>query len=136
MANIVLRRNYLDNCTLGKWSLNGIHLVYTVERPWLSNQVGISCVSHGIYDLIFMKNHPKFGDCWYLENPDLGVTIMGPSTRTEIFVHVANFTHNVIGCIGPGLRLHPQRWGVADSTKAMNLLREKLGTKNHKLHII
>lgn len=136
MSNLILRRNYLDNCTLGKLSLNGVHLVYTVEPPQLSNKNGKSCVPPGEYYLTFMAGHIKFGDCWYLQNPDLGVTILGPSTRTEIFIHIFNFPHQSRGCIGPGLKLHPKKWGVADSRKAMNLLRMELGTGNHKLTII
>lgn len=56
MGNLVLRRTYLDNCTIGKWSKDGVHLVYTVERPWLSNKKSVSCIPAGNYNLVFMKN--------------------------------------------------------------------------------
>jgi hypothetical protein len=121
-----LRRNYLDNCTLGKLSLDGINLCYTVEKPWLSNKPFLSCVPSGTYDLIPIKNHDKYSDCWYLSNPDLGVSLNGNTTRTEILVHIANFPENVVGCIGPGLNLHPTKWGVSNSGSAMKYLRNIL----------
>lgn len=124
MNQLKLRRAYLDNCCIGKLSLNGLFLCYTVERPWLSNRWSISCVPAGIYDLLPIKGHYKYGDCWYLENKALGVSLNDDTQRTEILIHIANFPHEVIGCIAPGLELHPTRWGVAHSRLAMEKLRK------------
>lgn len=132
-----LRRNYLDNCTLGKLSFDGVHLCYTVEKPWLSNEKFKSCVPPGVYDIIPIKKHHKFGNCWYLSNKNLGVSLNSDTIRTEIFIHIANYPHNVVGCIGPGLTLHPEKWGVGRSTNAMNHLRSILKDDiNWKIEII
>ena len=55
------------------------------------------------------------GDVFAIINRDLGVTLHGPSTRTYIYFHAANWPHQLQGCIAPGLELHPDTWGVAKS---------------------
>lgn len=126
MNQLKLRRAYLDNCCIGKMSLDGIPLCYTVERPWLSNKWSISCVPHGIYDLIPIKNHYKYGYCWYLSNKSLGVSLNDDTQRTGILIHTANFPNQVKGCIAPGMFMHPTKWGVMNSEDAMNHLRKIL----------
>ena len=68
----------------------------------------------GLYSL---GSHTK--DRLYIENKDLGVTLYGPSTRTAILIHIANYVHQLKGCIAPGMSLHPTTWGIANSTDAM-----------------
>ena len=118
---IELKRNCLDNGTFGKITLDGEFLCYTVERPWLSNLPFKSCVPPGEYDL-HPYDSPKHPNCFYLENKNLGVSLSG-TTRTHILIHVANWVEEVEGCIGPGMSLHPARWGVGRSKSAMNKLR-------------
>lgn len=126
MRKLELRRAYLDNCCIGKLSIGGELMFYTVERPWKSNEKSVSCVPAGRYELepYSSDKHP---DCWALKNEALGVTPYGPSQRTHCLIHVANFPHEVEGCIAPGMELHPASWGVARSRDAMEKLRVLLG---------
>jgi len=118
-----LIRAYLDNCTLGTVYYKGAQIVKTVEKPWLSNQPFISCIPPGIYNLepFDSDKHP---DCFIIWNHNLGVgKYKGDSVRYGCLFHVANFPHQVEGCVGPGLELHPSTWGVKDSRKGMKKLR-------------
>ncbi len=66
--------------------------VFTIERPWLNNKSGISCIPTGIYG-VEQYNSPSKGDVWLLT---------GTEPRSEIEIHPANFAHQLEGCIAPG----------------------------------
>ncbi len=93
----------------------------TVEREWLDNQPSISCIQAGTYR-IKKHNSPKFGACYCLVSENQGVSLSGPSVRTHILIHVANFPHGLQGCIAPGTEFHPSAWGVANSRVAFKEL--------------
>ena len=78
-----------------------------MEKPWLLNQKGISCVGAGLYDLIYRVS-PKSGATFYLSNPNLGVTLDDESGRTYIQLDQANYEHELDGCIaiGTGFFIH------------------------------
>lgn len=130
-----LERAYLDNSTIGKLYYKGVKVCYTVERAWLNNQRSISCIPAGTYKLIpfSSKKHPK---CFLLQNEMLNVGI-SHTHRTACLIHIANFPHEINGCIAPGLELHPTKWGVAQSRKAMDILRDLIAENNiTKLEIV
>ncbi|MGC3833972.1 DUF5675 family protein [Moritella viscosa] len=79
---------------------NGKELCKVLERPWLNNQASISCVPFGTYDFLPHES-PKFGQCYALEAPSLGVTRYGPSQRTHILMHKANKVSQLQGCLAP-----------------------------------
>ena len=137
MNNIIdLKRSYLDNCTLGKWTIEGKFICYSIELPWISNTPYVSCIPPGEY-AIKPINTPKRLNVFYLSNPNLGVGLnKGDATRFGILVHVANFIRNIQGCLGPGLELHPKYWGVADSRLAMKLLNTIITDDTWKIRII
>jgi len=118
---LTLKRSYLDNCTIGKLSLGGVLICYTIELPWASNEPFKSCIPAGRYK-INKHNSEDHENSFYLENENLGVSLNGSTPRTGILFHIANFIEDIVGCIGPGLSLHPDRWGVAHSKKAMGIL--------------
>lgn len=134
MNIIQLKRSYNDSCTIGKMHFGGMFICYTVELPWRSNEPFKSCIPAGFYILEQFNpkestpkkeyDKAKHKDCFYLENKNLGVSLVGNTTRTGILIHVANFTEDIVGCIGPGLTLHPTRWGVANSKRAMKKLND------------
>ena len=72
---------------------------------------------------MYPYNSARHPNCFYLENPMLGVSLSGNTTRTHILIHVGNYIDDVQGCIAPGLRLHPDCWGVSNSRDAMNKIR-------------
>lgn len=67
-------------------------LCFTIERPWLNNQHGISCIPTGIYQ-VEQYNSPTKGDVWQLLNVP---------NRSNIEIHPANFASQLEGCIAPG----------------------------------
>lgn len=99
----------LADKTLGRIRYNGREL-YTIEREWLGNEVNVSCIPEGPYKLKRV-NSPRFGsNMWEVaEVPD----------RTHILIHVANYAHDVIGCIGLGLTVFGNLGGVGSSRKAI-----------------
>ncbi|MBT6026390.1 MAG: hypothetical protein HOH12_14165 [Gammaproteobacteria bacterium] len=86
---------YLDSGTLGKvWV--GDWSCYTIERPWKNNASNVSCIPEGEY-----KCEPFTGTRFQ----DV-VQILDVPDRTFILFHVANFPHDVQGCIGLGSRFN------------------------------
>ncbi|CAH6961237.1 conserved hypothetical protein [Vibrio chagasii] len=134
--NLVLTtKNIAGVGTFGELTINGELFCYTVEKEWKNNEPFVSCVPAGDYDLV-LHNSPKYGSSYALVNENLGVTINGPSTRTHCLVHIANWPSEVTGCIGVGMAMHPTKWGVASSAKAMVKLMQLLDGKPAKLKIV
>ena len=125
---LILERSYLDNGTFGKLYFNGRFICYTVERPWNNNKKGISCIPEGTYDIQHYTSE-RYDDNFILVNHDLGVGWDG-TQRTRILIHIANFVDDVEGCIGVGLELHQQTWGVAHSKLAMDVVRKLINEHN------
>lgn len=87
----------------------------TIERPWLNNAHGVSCVPDRDYPC---EPHIKSNNgqhCWELQNvPD----------RTGILIHTGNTEGDSEGCIIVGLVATEQ--GVGQSQAALDLLHQKL----------
>lgn len=137
MKTLTLYRSYFPHGTFSHLcDDNGNPFLVTVERPWLDNQPGFSCVPEGVYDLLPHES-PKFGSCYALSAPDLGVTIYGPSHRTHILFHPANKAVELEGCIAPGLEFGTLdgQWAVMASRAAFGNLMNYLAGKPAKLII-
>lgn len=125
------------DCTLGLLLVPDASLTLcTIERPWIPSTTCrggakyISCVPPGRYQLV-RHDTVKKPRTWALVNPDLDVLHNEGDDhdpdpdRTDCLLHVANFAHQLEGCIAPGLShvisngLHM----VTSSTRAMDLLR-------------
>lgn len=126
-------------CTLGVLRL-GDSYWQTIERPWIPDPSGLpgglagrSCAPVGTYDLVLHDSeaHPE---TWALVNPALGITHFGPSPRSAILIHVANYAWELRGCIAPGLIRGPQ--SVLKSRAAMAQIKAALPwISGHKLLI-
>lgn len=114
MGEIVLQRFcYHPNATLGVIKLHD-KTFYSVERPWLDNQVSVSCIPTGEYELGWRES-PRFGQTWHVQDvPD----------RTYILIHVANFSKDVEGCIGLGMDLMGDTVAVSNSRAAVKKFEE------------
>ena len=84
--------------TPGAISVNGIPFALTIEREWLNNMRGISCIPEGEYNVkrciaspeYGYKNSPRFGDTFHVQNvPD----------RSKILFHKGNIDDDSHGCI-------------------------------------
>ena len=134
--NLVLTtKNIAGVGTFGELTINGELFCYTVEKEWKNNEPFISCVPAGDYDLV-LHDSPKYGKSYALVNENLGVTLHGPSKRTYILIHIANFPWELEGCIGAGESFHSGKWGVASSAKAMVKFMQLLDGKSAKLKIV
>ncbi|SIO94809.1 DUF5675 family protein [Vibrio spartinae] len=137
MKTLILYRRYFEH---GTYSVlcdeYGSELTKTIERPWLNNQQGISCIPEGIYT-IEPTISPKFGHCYALTAPELGVTVNGPSLRTHILFHAANLPEQLEGCIAPGMLFGVLRgkWAVLESKNALQKLENYLGGEKAQLMI-
>ncbi|ELB7341436.1 hypothetical protein RV032_002116 [Vibrio cholerae] len=142
MRTLILYRRLFAHGTFGVLCDEfGNEICKTVERPWLDNRKGESCVPNGTYDLLPHQS-PKFGKCYALSSPELGVTVYGPSLRTHILIHPANRVDQLQGCIAPGLEFGVLKndegknvWAVLNSKTAFNQLLNWLNNEPARLII-
>lgn len=81
-------RSHHNDCTLGRLSF-GDYQCFTLELPWLGNQVRVSCIPPGVYEGKKILS-PSLGEC---------VDILNVPGRTYIRIHKGNFTRQILGCI-------------------------------------
>lgn len=100
-AMLHLRRQpfEVNKPTLGYFALdngNGFirRLCDTLELPWRDNMPRRSCIPAGVYDMIWVESPRLRKLTWRL---------VGVPGRDGILVHAANFDHQLLGCIAPGL---------------------------------
>jgi hypothetical protein len=76
---------------------DGVPFALTLERPWLQNQKGKSCIPAGAYTA---KRHqsPKFGETFWVQD------VPG---RSEILFHKGNIDDDSHGCILVGEQFNP-----------------------------
>lgn len=89
IADIVLKRIYLDDFTQGILSTNNNFRCVTLELPDLQNEPNISCIPEGIYEY-FYRVSPANGEVLELKNV---------VNRTFIQIHVGNWVDDTVGCI-------------------------------------
>lgn len=124
-TRIRIFRSYGPEQTTGKaWvELHGSYPIfdfYTLELPWKDNQKRISCIPEGQYKWIKHES-PKFGSSLWVQD------VPG---RSEILMHVGNFTKDTLGCILPGdgiLDINGDGiLDVTNSRKTMKTILEKV----------
>lgn len=95
---VELFRTYKPNQTLGSAYVvedsKALFSFKTLELPWLNNSRNISCIPEGTYR-VKKHNSPKFKQSFWLQD------VPG---RSEILIHIGNFTREIRGCILPGSR--------------------------------
>jgi hypothetical protein len=96
MRHATLLRYFQNvNATLGVFNLQmpNAPLFWTIERPWLNNKVGESCIPEGRY-IVKPFSGMKYKDVYEVTNVE---------GRTAILIHTANKADQLQGCIAPGL---------------------------------
>lgn len=136
--NLVLSRFKQDIVTFGK--LEGLSQqpdIYSIERPWLDNKRGISCIPVGIYNFVSFLS-PKHGWVWK--------SVCVPD-RDDIETHVANYASegvrkdgtpfhpDVDGCIGFGLGIEEDVPMITKSKDAIDYLRKTIGRNGFTLEV-
>lgn len=74
-----------------------IPFAVTLERPWLDNRKGESCIPPGHYQCVRVQS-PKFGDTFMVKD------VPG---RSEILFHKGNLADDSHGCILVGEQFNP-----------------------------
>ncbi len=126
---IELLRDYHDDRTLGYMTLESGARLATIERPWLNNQPMVSCIPEGVYKIhlressvINRTTHGKYLHGW---------EVTGVPNRSFIMIHIANFPHELEGCIGVGLKhgMLDREMAVRQSGAAFDLLMHELAAR-------
>lgn len=94
----------------------------TLEPAWKDNKPGESCAPKGEYKIVFEKS-PRFNrDLWELK---------GVPNRGEIKIHVANYYHQLEGCIAVGSKHifinSDTELDVSNSRNTLDLLHKTMG---------
>ena len=122
--DLILKRTYFNDATIGTLCILGEDnpVWHTLELPNLDNQKNKSCIPEVCYEVkpYSSKNYPNV---WELQN------VHG---RTNILIHVGNFTSNTEGCIliGTGAGYMRDEKAVTNSRVAIEQLREKTDYPN------
>lgn len=119
----------------------------TIEQEWREDpgrpggESNNSCVPAGKYRLI-PHTRPGNVEVVALVNEDLGVYYLEEDLPPEggrflILCHIANWSHNVIGCIGPGVGKADSDQGpmVTSSKAAMKRLMDYIDGDDAELEI-
>ena len=122
-------------------------ILATIEQEWREDpdrpggESNNSCVPAGTYKLI-PHTRPDGKEVVALVNEDLGVYYQEEDLPPEggrflILCHIANWSHNVVGCIGPGIGKSPSSQGpmVTSSTTAMKQLMDFIDGDDATLEI-
>lgn len=104
-----------ENGTFGVLIGGNKILCVTLERRWLNNQEGVSCIPSGTYNCI-PHNSPEHPNTW---------EITGVEGRTDILIHTGNDANTEsLGCILVARQFTPD--GIILSKMAMDDLRNQL----------
>jgi hypothetical protein len=89
MNSYKLIRDYREHDTIGTIQLKcRLGFVSTIERPWLDNQVGISCIPEGIYE-VHRDRHGRH--TWF--------KVLDVKDRTFIEIHEGYKVSHSAGCL-------------------------------------
>lgn len=140
-------------CTYGRLILPNAPILQSIELPWHPSTQGpsgepdISCIGIGTYRLEPRLTEAR-GWHWRIVNEELGIFRVPNDVplghlahikyRSLILLHVANYPHELRGCIAPGLDrgVVDDEPCISQSRKAFNYLLGQLGTEiTHTLEI-
>lgn len=115
--DLIIKRFYMDDCTLGRLTY-GDFQCFTLELPMLDNAQNISCIYPNGGFIGRKHVSPHNGDCIAIDN------VQG---RTNIQIHSANYTRQILGCIavGDGIKFLDND-SIPDVTNSVNTLKRLL----------
>ena len=90
--NLKIQRMYMDDCTIGVLTY-GSFQCFTLELPMLDNAQDISCIYPNGGFIGRKHFSASNGDCIAIDNVQ---------DRTNIQIHSANFTRQILGCVAVG----------------------------------
>lgn len=96
---VISRFSYTPTETLGVLLCSTLQFeCFTLERPWLFNTPGRSCIPEGVYPIKPGTHYGKGG-------PSRSIELSEVPGRTQIEIHKANTADELKGCIAVGRRL-------------------------------
>jgi hypothetical protein len=120
MPRVLLKRTEeLPGGTFGRLYCPGVTVpIYTIERPWKSNEPFKSSIPEGVYTC-----RPR----WYHKKDYQAVEVCDVPGRTDILFHRANHPSELAGCIAVGLEpgMVAKGRGVLNSMGAWEILEER-----------
>lgn len=125
MKELIVRLKTISTptATIGYLSAGGLFECFTLELPWLDNARNISCISAGDYDVVRHVS-PSKGECF---------KILDVPGRTDVLIHVGNFTRNSNGCILVGKEIVKLNSDlipdVSESTATLSKMLSQLPSK-------
>lgn len=108
-----------DDGTFGQLIRNGHQIAVTCELPWNDNVPRISCIPKGVYMVTQFTSPSKN------KAVDNQVYLLHEVTnRDNIEIHIANWPHELLGCIGVGKDFAEMkgRPAITNSTDTMKKL--------------
>lgn len=89
MKVTIQRTHMRKDGTFGVLSIDGLPICLTLERQWLNNEKGKSCIPAGCYVAARVQS-PKFGNTF---------EVMNVASRDKILFHGGNIDDDSHGCI-------------------------------------
>ena len=126
MRTARLIRKYTTEQTPGNlYIFDGSDLIETfatIELKWNDNKVGESCIPEGYYKCVRKKHDVRFNKTnfeYYL--------IENVTGRSYVYIHYANFSRQLLGCIAPG-HVHKDidEDGLIDVTSSVDSMQKLL----------
>ena len=92
---MLFRSQTLGNLTLTDEAGKVLYTCFTLELPWLNNEIQKSCIPKGEYKVV-PRWSKKYGNHFH---------VLGTEPRTWILFHAGNYYTQILGCIlvGQGL---------------------------------
>lgn len=129
MRKVTINRAWSGSATIGILTIEDEYHppIYTLERKWCGNGVGLSCIPSGLYKVAPFSGK-KYKDVYQVLN------VVG---RSYILLHVGNFLHETQGCIliGLGAKFDDGLPFVTNSRDAFETLRKAIGNNEFWLKI-
>jgi len=129
MKITIIRTPSIEDGTFGMMLDGEVPFCLTLERRWVDNKKGESCIPDGIY-LCNRVQSPKFGNTFEICNV---------RNRSEILFHKGNLIDDSHGCIILGEQFEPieGRNAVLSSGKAFNeFMQRTKGINEFNLYIL
>ena len=89
MKIVINRTHFRNDGTFGVLAIDGLPICLTLERQWLDNRKGESCIPAGCYIAARVQS-PKFGNTF---------EVLDVTGRSKILFHGGNIDDDSHGCI-------------------------------------
>jgi len=116
----LIRVAYIEDGTFGVLFDEDIPFCLTLEREWMDNERGISCIPTGIYTCRRVQS-PKFGDTF---------EICDVPGRSHILFHIGNIEDDSHGCVLVGEMYEKYKGKIAVLSSGKGYREFKERTRN------